>query len=79
MINTFEVPTGVKIISVFYYIGAVFGIIFGILFMVGAGLIGALGAGLFIFVGIILLALSILGFFIGGDYGKRNNGQGLLQ
>ncbi|MBU1989003.1 MAG: hypothetical protein KKD94_06005, partial [Nanoarchaeota archaeon] len=32
-----QVPVGVKIISVLYYIGAVFGIIFGILFIVGAG------------------------------------------
>ena len=70
-----QVPTGVKIISVLYYIGAVFGILFGILFMVGAGfmgsiasqipIIGALGAGLFIIGGIIMLGLGVLGFFVG--------------
>lgn len=73
MANEKSVPTGVKVISVLYYIGAAFGIIFGLLLIVGSGVIssllgsvfGALGAGLFIFWGIILLALGILGIFVG--------------
>ena len=70
-----SVPTGVKIISVLYYIGAVLGIIFGLLFLVGAGAIGsiankipvlgAIGAGLFVVGGIILIGLGVLGFFVG--------------
>ena len=70
-----SVPTGVKVIAVLYYIGAVLGIIFGLLFLVGAGaivsianqipVIGALGAGLFIVGGIILIGLGVLGFFVG--------------
>jgi|SRR3989344_149147 len=78
-----SVPTGVKIISVLYYIGAVFGLLFGILFIVGAGfigsiasqipLIGALGAGLFIVGGIIMIVFGILGFFIGRGLWKGRN------
>ena len=71
-----SVPTGVKVISVLYYIGAVLGILFGLLLLVGAGLIsgallssvawlGVLGAGLFIVVGLLLLALGVFGIFIG--------------
>lgn len=70
-----SVPTGVKVIAVLYYIGAVLGIIFGLLFLVGAEAIGsiasqipvlgALGAGLFIVGGIILIGLGVLGFFVG--------------
>lgn len=70
-----SVPTGVKVIAVLCYIGAVLGIIFGLLFLVGAGMIGsianqipllgALGAGLFVVGGIILIGLSVLGFFVG--------------
>ncbi len=70
-----SVPTGVKVIAVLYYIGAVLGIIFGLLFLVGAGAIGsiasqipvlgALGAGLFVVGGIILIGLGVLGFFVG--------------
>jgi len=70
-----SVPTGVKVIAVLYYIGAVFGIIFGLLFLVGAGmmgsiakqipLLGALGAGLFVLGGIIMIGLGVLGFFVG--------------
>ena len=78
-----NVPTGVKIISVLYYISAVLGIIFGLLFFVGAGAIGsiasqipiieALGSGLFIVGGIIMLVLGILGFFIGRGLWKGRN------
>lgn len=70
-----SVPTGVKVIAILYYIGAVLGIIFGLLFLVGAGAIGsiasqipvlgALGAGLFVVGGIILIGLGVFGFFVG--------------
>ncbi len=75
MVDKQQIPIGVKIISVLYYIGAVFGILVGLLFLVGAGmmssiadkipLLGALGAGLFIIGGIILMGLGVLGFFVG--------------
>jgi hypothetical protein len=72
-----KIPAGVKVISVFYYIGAVFGIIFGLLFIFGGGAIsnlipslGILGAGLFIGLGILLIGLSVLAFFIARGLGK---------
>lgn len=65
-----QIPVGVKIISVLYYISAVFGILVGLLFLVGAGmmssiadkipLLGALFAVLF-----VLFVLST-NLFIGG-------------
>lgn len=65
------VPTGVKIISVLYYIGAVFEVIFGILLFVGAGalktkfpILAVLGPFLVVG-GIILLGLAVLSFFVG--------------
>jgi len=73
--NGQSVPTGVKVIAVLYYIGAVLGVIFGLLFLVGAGLmgsianqiplLGALGGALFVVGGIILIGLGVLGFFVG--------------
>ena len=70
-----QIPTGVKVISILYYIGAVFSAIIGILFIVGAGMIesiasqvpfiGEIGAGLFIVAGIIMIGLGILSFFVG--------------
>ena len=65
------VPTGVKIISVLYYIGAVFEVIFGILLFVGAGALKAkipflAVIGPFLIVGgIILIGLAVLSFFVG--------------
>ncbi len=67
-----EVPTGVKVISVLYYIGAVLELLFAVLLFVGAGtiaskipLIGAIGSGLFIIVGVVLIGLAVLSFFVG--------------
>ena len=78
-----EVPVGVKVIAVLYYIGAVLGLIFGILFIAGSGSISsietqipglsALGASLFIVAGIILIALGVLGFFIGRGLWKARH------
>ncbi|MBI4147184.1 hypothetical protein HY494_00875 [Candidatus Woesearchaeota archaeon] len=75
-----QVPTGVKVISVMYYIGAVLGVIFGLLFLFGAGMMGSLteqipllglfGAGLFVVGGIIMIGLGVLGFFVGRNLGR---------
>lgn len=70
-----QVPVGIKIISILYYIGAIIGIILaGIFFFmhittigsqaVGTSFLGGLGVG-FIIGGIIMISLSVLGFFIG--------------
>ena len=67
-----EVPTGVKVISVLYYIGAAFELLVAILLFVGAGtiaskipVIGAIGAGLFAVLGVVLIGIAVLSFFIG--------------
>jgi len=69
------VPTGVKIISVLSYIGAVILFISGIALLIGAGFVGSLlaaiplietlGAGLFVAGGIIMIGFGVLFFFIG--------------
>ena len=66
-----QVPTGVKVISVLYYIGAVFELIFGILLFVGSGtlktkvpFLAFLGPFLIIG-GIVLVGLAVLSFFVG--------------
>lgn len=78
-----QVPTGVKIISVLYYIGAGLSILFGLLFLVGAGfmgilasqipLLGLLGSGLFVVVGIVVIGLGVLSIFIGRGLWKGKN------
>lgn len=71
-----EVPTGVKIISVLYYIGAVLLLLLGVLCIVASATIGAylsgvtaglsfLGAAVFIILGIIMIGLAVLSFFVG--------------
>mgnify|MGYP001614516627 CR=1 FL=1 len=37
-----KIPTGVKIISIVYYITSVLGLLMGLLFFIGAGFIGVL-------------------------------------
>ncbi|MBI2124625.1 hypothetical protein HYT92_02425 [Candidatus Pacearchaeota archaeon] len=66
-----EAPTGVKVISVLYYIGAALELLLAIALFVGAGtiaskipIIGAIGSGLFIVVGVVLLGLAVLSFFV---------------
>ena len=76
-VNSKEVPTGVKVIAVLYYIVAGLLAISGILSLVGAGamssitnkiplfeILGALGSGLFIIIAIIFIGLGVLEFFI---------------
>jgi len=70
-----SVPTGVKVIAVIHYIGAVLGLLVGLLWIISAGhlgssaiqvpIIGAIGVGLFIAGGIIFMSLGILAFFLG--------------
>jgi len=73
-----EIPAGVKVISIVYYVAAAFLVLVAVMFFVGSGVIssllgnipiisilGALGSGLFIFGGIVCLVFGILGFFIG--------------
>lgn len=66
-----EVPTGVKVISVLYYIGAVVELLLGIALFAGADaikrqvpLLAVLGPFLIVG-GIILLGLAVLSFFVG--------------
>ena len=79
-----EMPTGVKVISVLYYIGAAFSFLFGLLLIVGGAFIGAilgetlaslsaLGSGLFIVLGIALLGFGVLDIFIGRGLWKGQN------
>lgn len=63
-----EVPTGVKIISVFYYIFAVLTILVGVLALFLGGLLGgvfgAMGAGLAILVAVIVIAIGVVEIFV---------------
>lgn len=61
-----EVPTGVKIISVVYYIGAALALLGGLLFLTGSAIIdaGILGPAIFGFAGVFLIGLGVLDFFI---------------
>jgi len=73
-----EIPTGVKVISVVYYVFAAIAVIASIFLFSGAstinsilgsipiiGILGALGSGLFIFGAIVCLIFGTLSFFIG--------------
>ncbi|MFH1399030.1 MAG: hypothetical protein ABIG95_02875 [Candidatus Woesearchaeota archaeon] len=74
MVEKKSVPIGVKIISVFYYIGAVLGVIAGLLWIFAARSIGtnvmqtpfgALGSSLIVVGGIVFIGLGVFGFFVG--------------
>ena len=68
-----DAPTGVKVISVLYYIGAVVELLLAVALFFGAGAIasklpfnfGTLGSALFIVLGIVLLGIAVLSFFVG--------------
>jgi len=76
---TAGVPVLVKVIAVLYYIGAALALIGGVAMIFGSAALGTymsaaipggealgvLGAGLFIVVGIILIAFAVLDFFVG--------------
>ena len=80
------VPGGLKFLSVLYYIGGALDIIFGILFLFGAGFVGsivsqipffaALGGGflaLTAVLGIVFILLGVLGIFVGRGLWKLQN------
>ena len=66
-----HVPTGVKIISVLYYIGAVFELLLGIALFFGAGALKTkvpflAFLGPFLIIGaVILIGIAVLSFFVG--------------
>lgn len=73
-----EIPIGVKVISVLYYLGAVFLLFMGILSFIGSSfvgdyllrsesdpLVGALTGGVFAVIGVVFILFAILSFFIG--------------
>jgi len=69
-----QIPVGVKIISVLYYIGAVVMLLLGITMIFGAGFMGSLanqipfmailGTGFFIIGAIIIIAFAVLSLFV---------------
>ena len=70
-----NIPTGIKVISILYYIAAAIVVILGILTLVGAGdvigIVMLFGGG--VAMGIILIAIAILCFFIGRGLWKGQN------
>ena len=79
-----DVPTGVKVISVLYYIGAVLSLILGIICIVASAYAGSLlggvteglgflGASLFIILGIIMIGFAVLSFFVGRGLWKAQS------
>ena len=78
MVKNKQVPTGVKIISVLYYIGAALLLIGAIVALLGgtflSGVFGGLVAlGIGIFLAIIFLAFAVLSFFIAKGLWKAKN------
>ncbi len=81
-----EIPIGVKIISIVYQVAAAFLALVAVMLFVGSGsivsyfdkipilsIIGTVGAGLFIFAGVMCLIFGILNFFIGRGLWKTKN------
>ena len=83
MTSSAGVPVGVKVISVLYYIGTVLLVLLGILMIVGGGAVGAylgdlggLGSilgGALIVVGIIMIGMAVLSFFVARGLWKGKN------
>jgi len=81
-----EIPIGVKIISIVYYVAAGLALIMAIMLFTGAAyvnsilgsiplinILGILGSGLFVFGGIASLLSGVLSFFIGRGLWKLKN------
>ncbi|MDD5012540.1 MAG: hypothetical protein PHQ66_02765 [Candidatus Nanoarchaeia archaeon] len=76
-----NIPIGVKIISILYYIGAGSAALFGLLFLFSGGIIGSLeipilselGSGFFAFMGIFVLIVGGLAFLVGRGLWKIKN------
>ncbi|MFH1683038.1 MAG: hypothetical protein ABIA37_04540 [Candidatus Woesearchaeota archaeon] len=84
--KTKQIPTGVKAISIFYYVSVGFMALAGLILMLGAGaftqmtaelpfvnVLGALGSALFIGIAIVLLAIAVLVFFVARGLWKLQN------
>lgn len=79
----YMVPTGVKVISILYYIGAAFLAIGGLISILGGGLIssllsdipglGLIGGAFFVILGIFFIAIGVLYFFIGRGLWKAQS------
>ncbi len=70
-----DIPTGAKVVAILYYISAAISVLVGLLFLIGGSFIGAilgasmegfeaLGAGIFVGIGIVAIAVAVLEFFI---------------
>jgi len=78
-----EIPVGVKILSILGYIGAVLMLILGLGLIFGSAAmatvlaqipaLAAIGAGLFVGVGIVVILLAVLEFFIARGLWKGQN------
>jgi len=73
-------PLGVKIISVFYYLGAALMIILGVTFLFGGGILaanlglsGGIFTGLAVVAAILTIAFAVLFFFIAKDLWRTKN------
>jgi hypothetical protein len=83
MVEEKMIPTGVKVLAILDYIGAVFLALLALALIFGGGmlasflgeipLVGALAGGLFIVMGIIILPFAVLFFFIGRGLWKGQN------
>ena len=78
-----EAPTGVKVISILYFIGSAICLIVGLLMIVGASFVsgllksmpmmGAIGSAIFAVVGVVALVIGALGAFIAMSLWKGKN------
>ncbi|MBX4211837.1 hypothetical protein KW787_00065 [Candidatus Pacearchaeota archaeon] len=85
-----NIPTGVKVISILDYIGGAFGIIFGLIFILGGGAIanwatsipgasrGLVGAGLAV-IGVVLIIFGVLGILLGRGVWKGRSWARIIQ
>ncbi len=81
-----NVPVGVQVISIWYYVSAAIALVLSILLFTGSAyigtlfsnipilsILGAVGAGLLIFAGIVSLLAAVFCFFIGRGLWKTKN------
>jgi len=77
-----KAPLGVKIISILYYFGALMLVILGILLLMGAKnakmlnqipFLSNVGTGMFLGMGLSVIILAVLSFFIGMSLWKLHN------
>ncbi len=75
--ESYKIPIEIKVLSIFYYVGAIFSLLLGLLFIFAPNLITKLfplfSSTLFIVAGFFSVVLGIFGFFIGYGLRKRKN------